>query len=153
MIDGTKTMNPRILIDYRFLVATALLLLAGWADYELQAFQHGWAPTGVADMSWRAPKWICQVFGVSVSLDFIPHDPWHIAQSIRNIGMIAGPMCIVFWYARSFPERAPGHPYFWQPRFSAFMFRYRYYLVFAAAFALHAVTRGVTFSLLYRILN
>lgn len=72
--------NPHI---WLIMLALALILLslAQAADYFYQADLHGWYnPLWVNGT--RAPKWGW--------LDFIPHDGWHIAQTLRNFGDAAG---------------------------------------------------------------
>lgn len=59
-------------------VAFVLYLVNAYADYEYQASLHGW--NALLDLSYRAPKWGW--------LDFLPHDGWHIVQSIRNHSVI-----------------------------------------------------------------
>lgn len=123
------------------LASIALFLLAGYADYELQAFQHGW--NSFLDLSARAPKW-----GM---LDFIPHDAWHIAQWLRNLAMICAPIFVMRWYARTF--NTLGQPTYWRTGWKAWMEYHRAWMIFVAVLALYAMTRGLTFSLLYHVMR
>lgn len=85
--------------------------------------------------------------------DFIPHDAWHLAQWTRNLCMITPPMLVVMWYSHTFPKTKPGTPYFWQSRSTVIMYKYRHLFVFLAAIGLYVATRGVGFSLMYRLWN
>lgn len=52
----------------------AALLVYAFADYLLQADQHGWDAPFALDASGRKWGW----------LDFIPHDSWHAVQFVKN---------------------------------------------------------------------
>ncbi len=70
-------------------LACVLMLVSHIADWQMQAEQHGWK--GLWWVSgYRAPKW--------GALDFIPHDPWHIAQTVRNWGQLSACMMFgIYW--------------------------------------------------------
>jgi len=112
-----------------------LFLLANFADYQLQAEQHGWN-----GLLWeryeRAPHW-------PDPFDAIPHDAWHVAQTIRNtFDKIAAVM--IFGAAWLFAED-------WMKR--RYPFVWLWGVGFIAMFAVYAITRGIAFSLVYRVLN
>lgn len=63
------------------IVSLMVLTIGHAADYLFQADAWGWE-NPVWKNGYRAPKW-----GM---WDFIPHDPLHIAQQIRNLSWIIG---------------------------------------------------------------
>lgn len=60
----------------------AAFWLAGLCDYAVQAPWWGWRTFGVPVNS-DAPKWHWLV-------DWIPHDPWHVWQWLRNLTWMIG---------------------------------------------------------------
>jgi hypothetical protein len=122
-------------------VAMLLFLASNFADYELQAYQHGWEPTGIVDMHHRADK-------LPDPWDWIPRDGWHVMQTIRNtcdkvgaalafVGII---MFILYYYKD------------WC--LDALLYEWRLYVFgLIGMYALAAITRGIAFSLPYRLLN
>lgn len=80
------------------LVGVAISIVSNFADYQLQAEQHNWD-----GLMWeryhRAPKW-----GM---WDFVPHDGYHIAQTVRNTLMLAMPVVVMLmtqewqWWQRA----------------------------------------------------
>lgn len=67
--------------SYQIIPAFVLLLVGHFADYLFQADAWGWN-NPIWNNGQRAPKW-----GM---WDFIPHDPLHIAQQVRNLAWIIG---------------------------------------------------------------
>lgn len=68
------------------LIPGILLLLAyNHADYLWQGEMHGWKTW--LDLTRRAPKW--------GFWDFIPHDAWHIVQTIKNHSLLLGAPLVV----------------------------------------------------------
>jgi hypothetical protein len=123
---------------YLLIIALVLFWISGWADYELQAFQHGWHGTGLIDMAARAPKWGW--------LDWIPHDGWHLVQTTLNTSLlIASSASVLFGVAVvSFLEE----------KIKMLRSVVAWYIApLLAVFAFHALMRGASFSILYRLLN
>jgi hypothetical protein len=56
-------------------------LVSNLADYQVQAEAHGWRGL-MWEANYRAPHW-----GI---LDFIPHDGYHVAMWLHNLGLIGG---------------------------------------------------------------
>lgn len=117
-------------------LAFVLFLAGGVADYELQAYQHGWKPTGIADMNYRAPK-------LADPWDWIPRDAWHIAQTTRNTADKAGAVIAFLALAGLIPDA-------WTSRLRSWMYLA---ILIVLMFAVAAIARGASFSLLYRLLN
>lgn len=114
------------------ITAFVLFAVANAADYFYQADMHGWV-NPLWENGVRAAKW--------GFWDFIPHDPWHIAQWLRNFGLLLGAPFGVAAIAR------------WlNPKFRPFRW-YQQAIRMVAMLALYALTRGLTFSLLYKVLN
>lgn len=85
-------------------LVVVLLFLHHFADFLLQAHQHGWLdPKSIPSGDPLLGKWVLltEVYGVSKVrtiaqwklrqgkkwawyLDWIPHDEWHIVQTLRN---------------------------------------------------------------------
>jgi len=106
---------------WKLYTGAAILLLANYADYFYQADTHGWQnPLWVNGT--RAPKW-----GI---LDFIPHDGWHITQTISRAGLVYG--SILVWEG---------------------MDEYEWYWRVLAVIGVNALTRGIGFSLTYKYFN
>jgi hypothetical protein len=127
-----------------FILASVLFLVANYCDFELQAFQHGW--NALLDLSARSPKW-----GI---FDFIPHDLWHIIQWLRNLTMIAGTTLAIksFWWVLhvfSYSDYVCMSPAKWKN----WACDHKYIVGFVSAIVLYVVTRGVGFSLMYKLLN
>lgn len=127
-------------VDWTFIwifagLALLLLLAANVADYFYQADMHGWNLAGLWERGYRN--------GDSFPL---PTDPWHWAQTIRNAGTILGTVCavhlavavlsVILRRVRTRRENA-----------------IHYVLVIVVPILFWYASRGLGFSLLYRILN
>jgi len=105
----------------KFAAGVAMLIISNYADYYYQADMHGWQnPLWVNGA--RAPKW-----GV---FDFIPHDGWHIAQTISRAGLVYG--SLLLW------DSMDGLAWYWR---------------IVGVLGINALTRGIGFSLTYKLLN
>jgi hypothetical protein len=113
------------------IIAIALFLTANVADYFVQADAWGWV-NPLWENGYRAVKW-----GM---WDFIPHDPWHIAQFVRNTGLVLAVVCIKesLHYRAIVPIYRLGQGLFPEILYT---------------FAFYALTRGLGFSLLREVLN
>jgi len=100
--------------------ALMVLVVANVADYLRQADDHGWT-NPVWTNGRRAPKW-----GL---FDFIPHDEYHVSQTIARWGMVIG--SILAWH----------------------IIDGEWYVRLAIVIACNAIGRGIGFSIPYRILN
>ncbi len=112
------------------LFAVLLMLIANAADYFYQADMHGWF-NPLWENGVRAAKW-----GM---WDWIPHDPWHIAQWLRNLCMLMGPLSLTYWVLTGVWDFHLPPTRMWQTPV---------YIL-----ALYALTRGATFSLFYKLWN
>jgi hypothetical protein len=113
--------------------AAFLFLVNAYADYEYQASMHGW--NALLDLSHRAPKW-----GL---FDFIPHDAWHLVQSIRNQSAIAATACAaipLFILAGEIP---------WLNRRRSLLLAG----MVIGCLLLYGAARAVGFTLVYEVLN
>jgi len=119
------------------LVGLVLFLLSNFADYQLQAEQHNWN-----GLMWeryeRAEKW-------PDPWDAIPHDAWHVAQTVRNTcDKIAAVFAFVAVMAFLNDEkRASRNWSIWVQMPIAFI----------VMFIVYALSRGAAFSLPYRLWN
>lgn len=118
------------------ILALLLFILANHADYLMQAYQHGWWTW--LDLSARAPKW-----GM---FDFIPHDAWHIVQVLENLCRMLGAVASYFAFRMAGALVFPMHVYsqkLWLRRA----------VVFTAWILPYVLTRGIAFSLAYKLAN
>lgn len=119
--------------DYIYLsIGIALMLLWNHADYLYQASLWKWWTWLPLDRT--AAKW-----GI---FDFIPHDSWHVVQSVRNhAGLVAA--WALFDVGRIMPYvmrfRRPAH---WAMAFSL-----------AVILIAYALTRAVAFTLPLELMN
>jgi hypothetical protein len=123
------------------LLAVVLFAAHNHADYLLQAYQHGWNTW--LDLHGRAPKW-----GL---WDFIPHDAWHIVQSVRNQSLfVAIP---VAWVAAAnlAMQWTKGNAYW--PMVADKYGRFHAWPGIVIGLLLYAATRAAAFTLVYEILN
>lgn len=123
-----------------FLAVIALFLYgaSAFADFELQAYQHGWRATGWFDLTWRAAK-------LPDPWDWIPRDTWHVMQMVRNL---AGILATIVATAASLIipatlERTTSRSHAWLYWVSAV----------AVSLVLYAIAGGIFRSLPYRIMN
>ena len=106
---------------WKIFTGAGILLVANYADYFYQADIHGWNnPLWVNGT--RAPKW-----GI---FDFLPHDGWHICQTISRAGLVYG--SILIWEG---------------------MEEYDWYWKLLAVVGVNALTRGIGFSATYKVLK
>jgi hypothetical protein len=98
--------------SYQIIPAFVLLTVGHLADYLFQADAWGWR-NPLWENGYRAPKWGW--------LDWIPHDPLHIAQMVRNLAWIVG----VFLLSRI------DFPWYW---------------TLGTIIAVNAIARGIGFS-------
>ncbi|MBI5646676.1 MAG: hypothetical protein HY962_07065 [Ignavibacteriae bacterium] len=120
---------------YIIIIGFVLLALGSFSDYELQAFQHGWQPTGLVDMAYRAPHWPWYA-------DWIPHDGWHVVQTIHNTADKFGAAVAALGLlgATTLLDRRA------KPLRDVT-------IMFLGLIAISAIARGLTFSLLLKALN
>ncbi len=118
-------------------IGFVLFLIANFADYQLQAEQHGW--NGLLwERYHRADKW-------PDPFDWIPHDAWHVAQTVRNtfdkiaaVLVFTGFVTLVDPFLRRI--KLDRTVLWWT-------------LSIAGMFLLYAIARGLAFSLPYRLFN
>lgn len=123
-------------------LTVAILLFAAHnhADYLLQAYQHGWNTW--LDLGGRAPKW-----GL---WDFIPHDAWHIVQSVRNQSLfVAIPAA---WVGLANLAMCRRHVWY-VPTVADKYGRFHAWPGIVVGLVLYAATRAAAFTLAYEILN
>ena len=77
-----------------FWIGVLLLLLYNHADYLWQGEMHGWKTW--LDLTYRAPKW--------GFFDFIPHDLWHVVQSIKNHSLLVGSPLVFYGFESPSPS-------------------------------------------------
>lgn len=115
------------------LLAILFLALAQAADYLYQADMHGWTNPLWAN-GYRAPKW--------GAWDWIPHDGWHWAQTVRNFGDCTGVAIAALWLQTSLVYLTHSIGSVWLV-----------VVCLAVSLAIRAALRGLFFSLPYRYLK
>ena len=73
------------------IVAIILLCAGNFADYCLQAFQHGWAwqPFDLAPRSAKHPWYLA----------WLPPDAWHLAHTVMISGFLLAAVSLWSWHA------------------------------------------------------
>lgn len=105
-----------------FLAPFALMWLAGIFDYLVQANWWGW-PTGGIPVNSDAPKRVWW-------LGWIPSDPWHIWQALRNAAWL-----IAAWHA------------------SLILSAYPWWQSIGITLGLYIVARGLSSSLILKLVR
>lgn len=120
---------------YMLIAGALLLLVQAHADYLYQASLWEWWTW--LDLTGRAPHWPWYA-------DWIPHDAWHIVQSVRNHAALIGAALVFGGICFALPGKVvkPLRP------------RLRWVLLcLAVMLAVYAVTRAIGFTLVYEIMN